>query len=250
VSVESSNKASPIPEKGVGNIAILKTQRKRRTTPDKPITELAAQRREELAVAAGQLLQEHGFANTSVRMIAKKLGWSMGTLYLYAKNKEEVLDIVLRRWLHQYEEQWDEAEQNISDIRESLRGHVKQLVQLTNDYSGYTKVMYREAKSLSRSSLQRQMRGESRVAQKLIDNIRAGQRQGVFKPIDPTLVSFCIISLVQIMVFKRWAISDVTTESVADAVAEIVVDGITIQPGVDGSEAAGSPSRTNSSKGR
>lgn len=55
-------------------------------------------RREEILEAAVRLWGERGFAGTSMAAVAREVGLTKGTLYLYFESKEALLDEVLRRY--------------------------------------------------------------------------------------------------------------------------------------------------------
>jgi AcrR family transcriptional regulator len=52
--------------------------------------------------AAEQLFAEAGYANTTIRMVAGRAGLSVGTIYLYYGNKEELYSELFRRQLESF----------------------------------------------------------------------------------------------------------------------------------------------------
>src|SRR5215467_3299205 len=67
---------------------------------------LRDERRAEIAAQALQLFAEHGYAQTTVRMIAEAVGMSQGLLYRYFPSKEQLLVAI-------YEE-------SVRDVRDSF----------------------------------------------------------------------------------------------------------------------------------
>lgn len=191
--------------------------------------DLPERRKEELAVVAGRLFQDFGFAGTSVRMITKELGWSMGTLYLYAKDKEDILDIVMRRWVRMFEEEFAETERSVPDPAQALRIHIRHFVKLMNEYSGFVKLGYREVKSFSRPSLQRQVRGDYRLAGRFAGVIREGQEKGVFRAADPMFCAIALTSLAHMTVLRQWAFHEMSPELLGDSIADLVIDGLLVR---------------------
>jgi len=55
-------------------------------------------RRDEILEAAVRLWGERGFAGTSMAAVAREVGLTKGTLYLYFESKDALLDEVLRRY--------------------------------------------------------------------------------------------------------------------------------------------------------
>jgi AcrR family transcriptional regulator len=58
----------------------------------------AEQRPEEIVAAARALLEQRGYAGVSMAEIAQRAGVSEATLYKYFKNRQELLNQVLREW--------------------------------------------------------------------------------------------------------------------------------------------------------
>src|ERR1700691_6629882 len=57
-----------------------------------------AERRDQLAAAALQTLAERGYANTSLRDIAQRSGFSHGVLHYYFADKFELITYCVRRY--------------------------------------------------------------------------------------------------------------------------------------------------------
>ena len=54
------------------------------------------EKRDRIVEASRELFQKHGYANTTVQQISKGANVAAGTLFLYAKSKEELLILVFR----------------------------------------------------------------------------------------------------------------------------------------------------------
>jgi len=51
-------------------------------------------KKELIRLCAAEVIAKEGYYNTTVRMIAEKAGIAVGTIYLYFKSKEEILDYI------------------------------------------------------------------------------------------------------------------------------------------------------------
>jgi AcrR family transcriptional regulator len=65
------------------------------------------ERRNDIIDKAEKLLTKHGYDNTSVAAIIDKVGIAKGTFYHYFKSKDELLDAIVDRMLHEI---WDQAD--------------------------------------------------------------------------------------------------------------------------------------------
>lgn len=79
-------------DKGRDNVRA--TFRRRISLPRLSIEQL---RRQELAVAAYEILQEEGIAGTTLAKVADRAGMSKGIVLHYFKGKDELLEVVMRR---------------------------------------------------------------------------------------------------------------------------------------------------------
>ncbi len=71
----------------------------------KPVLE--GGKRDELIEAALALFFENGYENTSIRMIAAKVGCEVGLFYYYFKNKDEAFEMAIDRFFAKYTEELD-----------------------------------------------------------------------------------------------------------------------------------------------
>lgn len=62
-------------------------------------TELVAERREQILIAAARCFRERGFHGSSIKNICEAAGLSLGLLYHYFRNKEEIIAVIIEREL-------------------------------------------------------------------------------------------------------------------------------------------------------
>ena len=84
-------------------------------------------RRAEILDAAGELIKNHGYMNTTVEAIIRQLGIAKGTFYYYFKSKEDILDALVDEMVSQLYENYkkiaDEPEMSAMDkMQGMLRG--------------------------------------------------------------------------------------------------------------------------------
>lgn len=114
---------------------------------------LVEKRRDQMIKGAVHLFKQKGFHRTTTREIAKAAGFSIGTLYEYIRQKEDVLYLVCDTI---YDQVRDRLEKNI-DMKlgtiESLKLAIANYFRVVDEMQDEVLVMYQEAKSLSRDAL-------------------------------------------------------------------------------------------------
>lgn len=70
--------------------------------------------------AALQLFSSKGFANTKMEDIAQKAGIATGTIYLYVKNKDEILEQMFNRFYNHYKEHLTELLERYNSKHEKI----------------------------------------------------------------------------------------------------------------------------------
>ena len=85
------------------------------------------QRREEIMLAAISCFAEKGYHETSMDDIVRAADLSKGTLYWHFKNKRELFQCLVRRWLEEFTERLGETLEQARTANEKLRMVVEAL---------------------------------------------------------------------------------------------------------------------------
>jgi len=112
---------------------------------------LVEKRREQFVGAAVSLFSSHGFYRTTVQDIAKKTGISAGTIYQYARTKEDVLLLSLLSVIQSYKDEIPKALEGITDPIHRLWAAVDAYVRVIDRRRDATLLAYRSTKSLPRN---------------------------------------------------------------------------------------------------
>src|SRR5690625_1455727 len=111
--------------------------------------ELIEKRRDQIVKAAISLFKNKGFHKTTTREIAKASGFSIGTLYEYIRQKEDILFLVCEA-IHN---DVDLHLKQVIDLEKPSINHlttvVKSYFQLMDEMQDEVIVMYQEIKSLT-----------------------------------------------------------------------------------------------------
>jgi TetR/AcrR family fatty acid metabolism transcriptional regulator len=178
--------------------------------------------------AAILVIAEHGYFQSRVSEIAERAGVADGTIYLYFKNKEEILRAAitsaftefLRRARHELEQTGDPVEQ----LHRLARLHLAALSANKPLAAVFQTELRHSAKFLAEFS-----RTELKQYFDLIREIvRRGQQSGTFRAgISDKIVANCFFGALDEMV-TSWVLSDhdYPLEGAAVAVADVIIAGL------------------------
>lgn len=115
--------------------------------------QLIEKRRDQMIKGAVSLFKEKGFHRTTTREIARAAGFSIGTLYEYIRQKEDILYLVCNTIYDQVYSRLKEDIDTEEGTVESLKKAIKTYFYVVHDMQDEVLVMYQEAKSLSKDAL-------------------------------------------------------------------------------------------------
>ncbi|HAY67517.1 MAG: TetR/AcrR family transcriptional regulator [Acidimicrobiaceae bacterium] len=194
------------------------------------------QRRREIALAAGNVFYERGYADTTISDIAKGLETDRATLYYYFTNKQEIFDAVVSELAEAdvtYAEQVQaSAEPSLTKLRQLVTG-------LMNSYGEHYPLLYvyvREnlaAVGDERTVWSEQMRTVNRRYDTAVTAVvQEGLDDGTIRPLaSARVLAFGIIGMVGWT--NRWFAPDRSAEdaeTIGAAYADMVVQGLATRP--------------------
>jgi TetR/AcrR family fatty acid metabolism transcriptional regulator len=107
-------------------------------------------KRERILAAAERIFARHGFFAAKVSDVAKEAGVADGTIYLYFKNKDDLLISLFERRMQQVNEALRAAVDKVKTPREQLRALVKEYLQLVHDEPTAAEVLTIELRQSSK----------------------------------------------------------------------------------------------------
>jgi TetR/AcrR family transcriptional regulator, fatty acid metabolism regulator protein len=107
-------------------------------------------KRERILAAAERIFARHGFFAAKVSDVAKEAGVADGTIYLYFKNKDDLLISLFERRMQQVNETLKTAVAKHKSPREQLRSFVKAYLQLVHDEPTAAEVLTIELRQSSK----------------------------------------------------------------------------------------------------
>jgi AcrR family transcriptional regulator len=152
--------------------------------------------KKEILAAAQQLFVERGLEATSIRNIAEKIEYSPATIYLYYKDKNDIIHALHQEGFKQLTKHFQESIQNVSDPFEQLLTIGRAYIQFAIKHEDIYNLLFITKEPLEHveRSLNEEW-GEGEDAFGLLVNlINACQQTGYFKGMDVNNLSFMVWS--------------------------------------------------------
>jgi AcrR family transcriptional regulator len=158
-------------------------------------------RRHDIAQSAVPLFLEHGFIETSMNSIARAAGTGKSTLYDYFGNKDDILAYILYEHIEEIIERAEIILRTDQNAREQLvrlmNAHLEHLLE---NKAFYMRISI-EALGMSKNS-QQEVQLERYKFQDLVQSlIEKGIDQGVFRPVNPMMVTKTLFALMTPVVY-------------------------------------------------
>ncbi|WP_066150854.1 TetR/AcrR family transcriptional regulator [Anoxybacillus sp. P3H1B] len=190
---------------------------------------LVKKRRNEMIKGAISLFKQKGFHRTTTREIAKASGFSIGTLYEYIRQKEDVLYLVCDRIYDEVRERMEKDIDTHHGTIESFKLAIAHYFRVVNELQDEVLVMYQEAKSLTKDSLPYVLNKELQMVGMFENILRACVQNGVFELTEQEIQLFAhnIFVLGQMWAFRRWALHKMyTLEEYIELQTDLLLRGI------------------------
>ncbi|GAB2800143.1 TetR/AcrR family transcriptional regulator [Halomonas shantousis] len=171
-----------------------------------------------------RLANSKGFQAMTLRDLCNDSGLSMGGLYSYIKNKDDLLQLIqnhgfilTRRTLLKYT-------RDVTPPREKLFVAIRTHLYLSELMRAWFYFSYMEAKSLPQEEKQKAIAVELEIENIFEAILREGIETGVFQPVDTRLIASFIKALLQDWYIKRRKYRDqqLDVTEYAQAVRELI----------------------------
>lgn len=174
---------------------------------------LIKKRRDQMVKGAVNLFKEKGFHRTTTREIARSAGFSIGTLYEYIRQKEDVLYLVSDSIYDQVHLRLEQDIDTKQGTLESLKLAIKNYFKVMDDMQDEILVMYQEVKSLSKDALPYVLKKEFELAEIFKEIMKSCIDNGelTLSEQECELLAHNIIVQGQMWAFRRWAVQKLYT---------------------------------------
>ena len=167
---------------------------------------LVEERREQIVKAATKLFSEQGYYLTTIQDIAREAGISVGLIYQYFKDKDDVLFLTLKLVLETYEKVIPAALKQAEHPLERLCLALGAYCRVVDRLRDATVLTYRSTKSLRADRRSFIKEGETRTNRLLEGCLRACIAAGHVRPINDSLLVYQYVLYAHAWALKQWAL--------------------------------------------
>jgi TetR/AcrR family transcriptional regulator, cholesterol catabolism regulator len=161
-------------------------------------------RRAQLTQAAIACFSENGYHATTIRDVAERAQVSVGLIYQYIQDKEDLLFLAIEEVMASYQRQIPLALQELADPLQRFCAAVRGYCHVNDSSTETTVLAYRETKSLRRDRRdlikQQEIETNALIAACIEDCVRAG----VFEDVDVELFTYQIVMFCHAWALKSW----------------------------------------------
>ncbi len=196
--------------------------------------DLVEKRRSQIVSAATELFAEQGFHRTTIKDIAKRAGFSPGLVYLYVREKEDVLLLVLLRVLEEHRAELPAAVEGVTDPLERLVRLIDAFTRIVDRHRAATVIAYRSAHLLTPDRRLLVEDREREVDDIVVETLVACMKAGLVRKLDVDVVTHQIVMIAHGWALKSWYFKGRTDlEAYVAANLDVVMVGLTTPAGAE-----------------
>ncbi len=178
--------------------------------------------KERILDSARRVFAEHGYAQANMRLIARSAGISVGGLYLYFKDKEDLYLTLTRESLDYLNRKTSETLQDVSDPKEAIRCLITMSINYAESQRERIVLQGRELGIAFGREMKRKFSNDRR---RLIEDIiRAGISQGIFRECNPVEVARIIFNTLRGFIVTIVIDDDALFD--ADELVDLILNGL------------------------
>lgn len=188
---------------------------------------LVERRRAQIVAAATQLFSKKGFYRTTVKEIAKLAGISPGLVYLYVREKEDILLLVLLQVVEGYVSEIPKAIEGIEDPMLRLMQTVDAYCRVVDSHSAATVLAYRSTKTLSVNRRQIIQNREIETNAILADVIEGCMEADLIRRVNVDVLIYQLVLVAHGWALKSWYLrSRISLDEYISASLENLLTGV------------------------
>ena len=178
--------------------------------------------------AAVEVIAERGYFNSPVSAIAARAGVADGTIYLYFKNKDDVLRTAIDRTFGQFHERVEERFRTVTDAR----GQLEEIARLHLESAAVNRnmaiLMQTEMRQSAKFIAEFSHKHLVRYIQVVREVVRRGQQEGVFRrDVSDGVVAHCLFGAIdELLSSAVFTGREYDAGATAAQVVDVVLNGI------------------------
>jgi len=169
---------------------------------------LVERRRRQIVAASIALFGKRGYYATTMRDIAARAGVSVGLIYQYFGDKEDVLFLTIVDVLDTYRDRIPAATAGIGDPLERFKAAVHAYCRVIDENVDATVLAYRETKSLGKARRNVIKHKEAETNALLARCVEDCIAAGLFERIDVGMLVYQIVMFAHAWALKAWHFGD------------------------------------------
>lgn len=172
---------------------------------------LIHKRRGQIVAAAVELFSHQGYYVTTIQEVARKAGVSIGLIYQYVQDKEDVLLLALLSVIESYNQEIPAALQGVEDPLLRLHRAVEAYCRVVDARREATVLNYRSTKSLPPARREIIKQAEIETNELIAACLRACVAAGLVRPFDEELTTYQLVSFAHMWALKHWRLRELYT---------------------------------------
>lgn len=200
------------------------------TPGGRKIEGVADRRRLQIFEGACEVISKKGWANASIRDIAKSAKITIPTMYQYIADKEDILYLVtsmcMEEILQYFQERVDDVKEPVSALTDAVTAYF----QYIDKNRRYINLLYSETRSLNDENRERIFYLEKKFVKLWESIIIKGNASGAFSVTNTDLAANLIYFLCTAWSLRYWNIGKFSEAEVRDHILKMVLHGISLPP--------------------
>lgn len=179
--------------------------------------DLFQKRQQQIIQKAAKLFIKKGYTQTTMREISKATGIDLRNLYYFIKSKDEILFLVCQMIHQPMMEIFQNPDiMNIDDPGLKLKTIFHELLEFGYDYGKEVMLMYREAKSLSKSMSKIIFTQESLLVSRIEEILLEGKKRNIFKFEDASFTANFLVYGLSVYTLRNWNMKKYTKKELSN----------------------------------
>jgi len=168
--------------------------------------ELVAERREQIARAAQQLLLKRGMQKTGIREIARASNMTIGNLYHYIGKREDIIFLALNYGIAQYRNVLKEINEHCAGMTpaDALAWAIDRYYRYQHEERVGTAFIFREMSSFDPALYETLVETEAATNEVFERILKRGCKEGIFTMSSTILVANAITTMAEMWAVKRF----------------------------------------------
>ncbi|HXE49449.1 MAG TPA: TetR/AcrR family transcriptional regulator [Ramlibacter sp.] len=168
------------------------------------VPELVEKRQRQILKAAIEIFGKHGYHVTTIREVAQRAKVSVGLIYQYVHDKEDVLFLALVEVLDSYQREIPLALEGRTEAMDRFCAAVRAYGHVIDQRIDATALVYRETKWLRRERRDLLKSKETQTNKLISDCIDDCIEAGLFEKVDTELLTYQIVMFCHAWALKAW----------------------------------------------